>query len=106
VIHINRTATSTGVGFSEAGMGVSDKGFPVSVVGVVVFGAGAVFSDAAKADLEVKPPANPMVEVKAAQSEVVSDDVKEENQLQLSGFEEVKPNPFSLFSSSFLGLGG
>jgi hypothetical protein len=87
-------------------MGVSDKGFPVSVVGVVVFGAGAVFSDAAKADLEVKPPANPMVEVKAAQSEVVDDDVKEENQLQLSGFEEVKPNPFSLFSSSFLGLGG
>jgi hypothetical protein len=47
-----------------------------------------------------------MVEVKAAQSEVVGDDVKEENQLQLFGFEEVKPNPFSLFSPPFLGLGG
>jgi hypothetical protein len=32
-------------------------------------------------------------------------DAQEENQLQLSGVEEVKLNPFSLFFPSFLGLG-
>jgi hypothetical protein len=86
-------------------MGVSDKGFPVSVDGVAVSGASVLFSNAAMEDLEVKPLADPVAEVKVAQADVVGDDVKEENQLQLSGVEEVKPNPFSLFSPSFLGLG-
>jgi hypothetical protein len=92
-------SSDAGIGFSKAGMGVSDKGRPLSVAGVAVSGTGVVFSNAAVADLEMKPPADPMAEVKAAQAEVVGDDVKEENQPQLSIVVEVKVNRIHFPSS-------
>jgi hypothetical protein len=92
-------SSDAGIGFSKAGMGVFDKGHPLSVTGMVVSGMGAVFSNTALADLEVKPLADPMAGVKAAQAEVVSNDVKEENQPQLSVVIEVKVNQIYFPSS-------